>query len=151
MDASYIYEYVLSRIAEDLSPYGFKRSGKGLLFYRYLVDRRIACGISMQKSLNNSPESHSFTFNTACIALWELCDYYGEKLTLAPLKLALGGLHGGVRIGHLCRGHDFWWEVNDEILRNVSIEEYYDQFLHADIVKCAQYLNEQAEKKARGL
>ena len=57
----------------------------------------------------------------------------------------------GVRIGHLCRGHDFWWEVSDEILRNVSIEEYYDQFLHADIVKCARYLNEQAEKKTRGL
>lgn len=150
MDMASIYETVLSGIAEDLLPYGFKRSGKGALFYRYSADRRVACGIEMQKSMFNSPESCSFTFNVGCIDIYGLSDYYGEKLTLGPLRLALKSLYGGgVRLGHLCRGYDYWWEITDEMMSDLSAEEYYAQFLHADILKCARYLDEQARKKER--
>lgn len=150
MDMTSIYEYILSRIAEDLLRYGYKRSGKGTLFYRYSADRQIACGIQMQKSMYNSPESCSFTFNVGCIDIFELSDYYEEKLTLAPLKLALNSLYGGgIRLGHLSRGHDHWWEISDEILSDLSVEEYYNQFLQADILKCVQYLDEQTHKKER--
>ena len=50
-------------------------------------------------------------------------------------------------MGHLSRGHDYWWNITDEILNVFSIEEYYNRFLHADIIKGAEYLNEQARKK----
>lgn len=148
MDMTLIYEYILSRIAEDLLPYGYTKNGKGLLFYRYSADRKIACGIEMQKSMFNSPESYSFTFNVGCIDIYELPDYHKERLTLEPLKLALKSPYGGgIRLGHLCRGHDYWWEITDETLSCISIEEFYRKFLQEDILKCARYLDEQTHKK----
>ena len=69
MDMTSIYEYILSRIAEDLSQYGYKRSGKGSLFYRYSADKKVACAFEMQKSMFNLPDNYSFTFNLGCIAL----------------------------------------------------------------------------------
>lgn len=63
MGSMSIYEYVLSRITEDLLPYGYKRSGKGTLFYKYSADKKVACAFEMQKSVFNSADDYSFTFN----------------------------------------------------------------------------------------
>lgn len=147
MDSMSIYEYILSRIAEDLLPYGYKRSGKGKLFYRYSADKKVACAFEMQKSMFNFPDDYSFTFNLGCIALYNLNGYYKDKLTLETAKLALRHEAGCMRLGHLSRGYDYWWNVTDEILKDFSIGEYYNRFLQPDIVKAAEYLNEQARKK----
>lgn len=150
MDIAEIYDYILFKINEDLTPYGFKRSGKSALFYRYSSDKKVGCAIAMQKSMFNSPESYSFTFNLGCVALHDLSDYYDEKLTLAVIKQAINNYFiGGMRLGHLCRGHDYWWEIDDEILQNITLEEYYSTFLHPDIIKGADILDEQMCKKER--
>ena len=52
-----------------------------------------------------------------------------------------------MRLGHLSRGCDYWWNITDEILNDYSIEEYYNRFLQPDIIKGAEYLSEQARKK----
>ena len=147
MNMTSIYEYILSRIAEDLSPYGYKRSGKSSLFYRYSADKKVGCVFEMQKSMFNSPDDYSFTFNLGCIALYNLNGYYKDKLTLETAKLALRYDAGCMRLGHLSRGCDYWWNITDEILKDFSIEEYYNRFLHPDILKAAEYLREQAHKK----
>lgn len=41
MDSSTIYEYILSRVQADLTPYGYSRSGKSALFYRYSADKKL--------------------------------------------------------------------------------------------------------------
>ena len=146
MDMTSIYEYILSRIAEDLSPYGYKRSGKSSLFYRYSADKKVGCIFEMQKSMFNSPDDYSFTFNLGCIALYNMNGYRKDKLTLETLKLALHP-ELSVRLGHLSRGCDYWWNITDEISNDYSIEEYYNYFLHPDIIKGVEYLNEQAHKK----
>ena len=149
MDVASIYEYILSKIAEDLIPYGYKRSGKGRLFYRYSADKKVGCALEMQKSMFNSPGDYSFTFNLGCIALYNLNGYYKDKLNLEALKLSLTFQADFLRLGHLSRGYDYWWNITDEILKSISIEEYYDRFLKPDIIKGAEYLNEQARKKER--
>ena len=118
MDMTSIYEYILSRIAEDLSPYGYKRSGKSSLFYRYSADKKVACAFEMQKSMFNLPDNYSFTFNLGCIALYNLNGYYKDKLTLETAKLALRYDAGCMRLGHLSRGCDYWWNITDEILKD---------------------------------
>ena len=150
MDMASIYEYVLSRIAQDLLVYGYKRSGKGTLFYKYSDDKKVACVFEMQKSMFNSSDDYSFTFNLGCIALYDLNGYFKDKLTLEAAKLALRYDAGCMRLGHLCRGRDYWWNVTNEILNDYSPQEYYDRFLRPDIIKGAEYLNEQARKKERG-
>ena len=147
MDINVIYEYLLSKISEDLSAYGYKRSGKSTLFYRYSADKKVGCAFEMQKSMFNSPDDYSFTFNLGCIALHNLNGYYKDKLTLETVKLALTFQAGFERLGHLSRGHDYWWNITDEILSDFPTEEYYNRFLHPDIIKGAEYLNEQARKK----
>ena len=147
MNIASIYEYILSRITEDLASYGYKRSGKSTLFYRYSADKKVGCAFEMKKSMFNSPDDYSFTFNLGCIALYNLNGYYKDKLTLEAVKLALTFQAGFNRLGHLSRGNDYWWNITDEILSDFSIEEYYNRFLHSDIIKGAEYLNEQARKK----
>ena len=143
-----IYEYILSRVGEDLKPYGYKRSGKGTLFYCYSADRKVGCAIEMQKSIFNTPESHSFTFNFVCVALYDLPNYSKEKLTLDAIKIALANPYiGGERIGILCRGTDYWWEFTGDKPKKLKIEKYYNRFIHNDIVNTACYLKEVAEKK----
>ena len=146
IDMASIYEYILSRIAEDLLPYGFKRNGKGRLFYRYSADKKVGCVFEMQKSMFNLSDDYSFTFNLGCIALYNMNGYRKDKLTLETVKLALHP-ELSVRLGHLSRGFDYWWNITDKILNDYSIEEYYDRFLYPDIIKGAEYLNEQAHKK----
>ena len=147
MDITVIYEYILSRIQEDLANYGYSRSGKSGLFYRYSADKKVGCAFEMQKSMFNLPDDYSFTFNLGCIALYNLNGYDKDKLTLKTVKLALTFQAGFQRLGHLCRGNDYWWNITNEILSYFSIEEYYNRFLHADIIKGAEYLDEQARKK----
>lgn len=148
MDSTAMYEYILSRIQEDLLPYGYKRSGKGGLFYRYSCEGKVGCAIEMQKSMFNSPGVYSFTFNLGCVALYELNGYYKDKLSLQPLRLATRSYQsGGMRIGHLCRGRDYWWEITDGILKMFTLEKYYELFVQKDIQKAAEYLDEMAIKK----
>lgn len=144
MDINAIYEYILSRISDDLTPYGYKRSGKSGLFYRYSSDKKVGCAFEMQKSMFNSLEGYSFTFNLGCIGLYNLYGYVGDKLTLKTLRYAL---YDAIRLGHLTRGCDYWWEITDEILNDFPIDAYYNQFLHADVIKAADYLNELSHKK----
>ena len=146
MDINVIYEYILSRIAEDLASYGYKRSGKSTLFYRYSADKKVGCVFEMQKSMFNLPDNYSFTFNLGCIALYNINGYRKDRLTLETVKYALHP-ELSVRLGHLSRGNDYWWNITDEILSDFSIEEYYNRFLRSDIIKGAEYLDEQAEKK----
>ena len=49
MDVLSVYEYILSRISEDLTPYGYQRSGKSALFYRYSIDKKIGCAFEIVK------------------------------------------------------------------------------------------------------
>ncbi|MBR6645573.1 MAG: hypothetical protein IKL21_07425 [Clostridia bacterium] len=67
-------------------------------------------------------------------------------MTLEAVRFALHP-ELSVRLGHLSRGCDYWWNITDEILKDFPIEEYYNRFLHSDIIKGAEYLNEQAFKK----
>ena len=149
MDIADIYEYIFLRISEDLLPYGYKRSGKSGLFYRYSADKKVGCAIEMQKSMFNDTDNYSFTFNIGCIALYnlQLHGYCKDKLTLGSVRLAFTDQTGFTRLGHLSRGNDYWWNITDEILSDFSIEEYYNRFLHSDIIKGAEYLDEQARKK----
>ena len=149
MDINVIYENILSRITEDLASYGYKRSGKGTLFYRYSADKKVGCAFEMQKSMFNSPDDYSFTFNLGCIALYNLNGYHKDKLTLEALKLSRLLQTGGKRLGVLSRGSDYWWSINNKTLRKFKIEKYYNQFLQKDIIKGAEYLNEQAQIKER--
>lgn len=146
MDNTTIYEYILSRITEDLIPFGYKRSGKSALFYRYSTDKKVGCVFEMQKSMFNLPNNYSFTFNLGCIALYNINGYRKDKLTLETVKFALHP-ELSVRLGHLSKDCDYWWAITDEILQDYSIEEYYDRFLRHDIIKGANFLDEQAREK----
>ena len=147
MDSTVIYEYLLSRIQEDLANYGYSRSGKSGLFYRYSADKKVGCVIEMQKSMLNSPESYSFTFNLLCVGLYDLDDYFNDRLTISAIRTCLQNPFITERIGILCRGRDYWWEITDDILSEHSMQAYYDRFILDDIQKSAVYLDEQAEKK----
>ena len=147
MDSTVIYEYLLSRIQEDLANYGYRRSGKSGLFYRYSADKKVGCVIEMQKSMLNSPESYSFTFNLLCVGLYDLDDYFNDRLTISAIRTCLQNPFITERIGILCRGRDYWWEITDDILSEHSMQAYYDRFILNDIQKSAVYLDEQAEKK----
>ncbi len=103
--------------------------------------------IEMQKSMFNSSESFSFAFNLGCIALYELSGCNKDKLTLELLKRAMRNPYGGIRIGQLCRGGDYWWEISDEIRKTYTIEEYYNRFIQKDMDNAACYLVELAAKK----
>lgn len=144
MDINAIYHYIFSKINDDLAPYGFQRSGKSGLFYRYSANKKVGCAFEMQKSMFNSPECYSFTFNLGCIGLHNIRGYSGDKLTIKTLRYAF---YDGTRLGHLTRGCDYWWEITDEILHDFPIEAYYDQFLHKDVIKAAEILIEQARQK----
>ena len=148
MDSKAVYDHVLSRVEEDLKHYGYKRSGKGRLFYRYSAYGKVGCVFEMQRSAYNTTDSQSFTFNVGCVALYELSGYYKAKLTAEPLKLILKS-PSAERLGGISRGYDYWWEFSDKILESFPIEEYYDRFLHADIIKCAGYLDDLSRKKER--
>ena len=147
MDSTVIYEYLLSRIQEDLANYGYSRSGKSGLFYRYSADKKVGCVIEMQKSMLNSPESYSFTFNLLCVGLYDLDDYFNDRLTISAIRTCLQNPFITERIGILCRGRDYWWEITDDILSEHSMQAYYDRFILNDIQKSAVYLDEQAGKK----
>ena len=147
MDSTVIYEYLLSRIQEDLANYGYSRSGKSGLFYRYSADKKVGCVIEMQKSMLNSPESYSFTFNLLCVGLYDLDDYFNDRLTISAIRTCLQNPFITERIGILCRGRDYWWEITDDILSEHSMQAYYDRFILNDIQKSAIYLDEQAGKK----
>ena len=147
MDSTVIYEYLLSRIQEDLANYGYSRSGKSGLFYRYSADKKVGCVIEMQKSMLNSPESYSFTFNLLCVGLYDLDDYFNDRLTISAIRTCLQNPFITERIGVLCRGRDYWWEITDDILSEHSMQAYYDRFILNDIQKSAVYLDEQARKK----
>ncbi len=147
VDFAAICEYVLSRVYDDLASYGYKRSGKGKLFYRYTAGGKVGCAVEMKKSMFNSSESFSFTFNISCVALYELKGYAKEKLTLEALKRTAGNSFGGMRIGSLCRGGDYWWEITADIANEYPMEEYYNRFVRNDIEKAACYLEELACKK----
>lgn len=45
MDSAVIYESVLSNVQADLLEYGYARSGKSALFYRYSADKKVGCCI----------------------------------------------------------------------------------------------------------
>ena len=89
MDSAVIYESVLSNVQADLLEYGYARSGKSALFYRYSADKKVGCCIEMQKSMFNFPDNYSFTFNLLCVGLYELDEYYNHKLTVSALKACI--------------------------------------------------------------
>ena len=149
MDSSVIYEYLLSRIQEDLANYGYSRSGKSGLFYRYSADKKVGCVIEMQKSMLNSPESYSFTFNLLCVGLYDLDDYFNDRLTISAIRTCLQNPFITERIGVLCRGGDYWWEITDDVLNEYNLKEFYDNFIQNDIRKSILYLDELAIKKSK--
>ena len=149
MENEVIYEALLSKVQAELEPFGFKRSGKSTLFYRYSHDKKIACGLQMQKSMFNGPEGLSFTFNLLCICVKELKNYSKEHMTIAAIKAGFGDFRVFERIGSLCRGRDHWWNVTDEILSQYSLEDYYTRFIQKDILKTAQHLDIATEIKVK--
>lgn len=149
MEQNSIYEYILSRVQTDLARYGYKRSGKSRFFYQYAVGGKVGCIIEMQKSMFNSPDSYSFTFNLGCIGMYQLLGYQKEKLTLNVLKLALSNPYtGAIRIGQLQRGGDYWWELNENILKMYTLEEYYNRFIQKDIECATECLKKLADEKS---
>ena len=144
-----MYEALLSMVQGELEHFGFKRSGKSTLFYRYSHDKKIACGLQMQKSMFNGPEGLSFTFNYVCICTKELRGYSKEHMTLEAVKAGLGDFRVFERIGSLCRGRDHWWNITEEILKQCSLEDYYHRFLQKDILKTAHHLDIATEIKVK--
>lgn len=149
MDNTEICGYILSRVETDLSPCGYSRSGKGSLFYRFTADKRVGCAVELQRSLFNSPESYSFTFNLLCVGLRDLDDYSGEKLTVSALKACMKKPYVAERIGPLCRGGDYWWEITEEFVAEYGLKGYYDRFIQGDMKKCAAYLDGLAAGKEK--
>ena len=147
MDITAIYESVLTNVQTELLTYGYTRSGKSTLFYRYSADKKVGCCIEMQKSMFNSPDSYSFTFNLLCIGSYELRGYRDRSLTVSVLKSCFSNPFVSKRIGTICRGGDYWWEITPEILEYVDPEEYYDRYIRNDIKAAAAYLDELSEKK----
>lgn len=149
MEQNSIYEYILSRVQTDLARYGYERSGKSRFFYQYAVGGKVGCIIEMQKSMFNFPDSYSFTFNLGCVGLYQLSGFQKEKLTLDVLRNSLKNPYVAIRIGQLRRGADYWWEINDSILKMYTLEEYYNRFIQKDIECAADNLKELADQKAR--
>lgn len=89
MDSAVIYEAFLSKVQADLLNYGYTRSGKSTLFYRYSADKKVGCCIEMQKSMFNLPDDYSFTFNFLCVGSYELNGYHDRRLTVSALKACL--------------------------------------------------------------
>lgn len=145
MEQGEIYEYFLTRVEEDLSPLGYRRSGKGMLFYRYCADKQVACGIEMQKSGFNYPGSYSFTFNLVCVSV-HCFSPQPKTLTLKHLKSSFCYPHNE-RIGSVCRGRDHWWKITEEYLAEYGLNGYYERLIQADILKSGAYLNEKAKSK----
>lgn len=149
MDNNEIYQYILSKVQSDLSEYGYSRSGNSMLFYRYSADKRIACCIEMQKSMFNYSGSYSFTFNLLCVALYELNGYSKDRLTISIIKKCFPNPYVTKRIGMVCRKQDYWWSITDEILSEYGLAQYYDRFLHNDIINAAIYLENRAKDKEK--
>lgn len=147
MDSAVIYESVLSNVQADLLEYGYARSGKSALFYRYSADKKVGCCIEMQKSTFNFPDNYSFTFNLLCVGLYELDEYYNHKLTVSALKACLHNPFISERIGIICRDRDYWWEITDAVSDKRDLEVYYTRFIQNDIKASASYLDKLAEKK----
>lgn len=147
MDSAVIYESVLSNVQADLLEYGYARSGKSTLFYRYSADKKVGCCIEMQKSMFNCSDSYSFTFNFLCVGTHELDGFQDRRLTVSALKACFYDPYISERIGIICRGRDYWWEITDDVLENCDLKEYYDRFVKNDIKTCAAYLDDLAEKK----
>jgi hypothetical protein len=53
------------------------------------------------------------------------------------------------RIGPLCRGGDYWWEITEEFVAEYGLKGYYDRFIQGDMKKCAAYLDGLAAKKEK--
>ena len=134
-----IYTYILSRIEEDVLAMGFRRSGKGVLFYRYSADKQIASGIEMQKSAYSSEDHCVFTFNITCIAAHHVSPR-PKQLTLAHIKVALRTKFE--RIGPAWSAGKGWWEITGEYLEEYGLEGYYDRFVRKEILKCGRYLSD---------
>lgn len=147
MDVKSIYEYFLTRISEDASPDGYKRCGKS--FYRLSAEGKVGCAIEMQRSSNNTVGSCSFTFNLACVALYELRGYGKKTLTREALRLALRSPDTFIRIGHVSRRRDYWWEITEDIMAIYTPSEYYERFIRQDIEKAVLWLRGSAERKKR--
>lgn len=105
----------------------------------------------MQKSLYNSPENYSFTFNLLCVGIYNLNDYFNDKLTLSTIRPYLKDYFLSERIGNLCRGRDYWWNISEDFLHltEQGLEQYYNNSIQNDIIKSAVYLDELAAKKAK--
>lgn len=143
-------EFVLSRMQELLEKDGYRRNGKGTIFYRYHADRRIACVLGMQKSVNNCYGNFEFTFNVGCVSIDDVMDadpnFFGFRLTLAVLKEYLRSCLSD-RIGFICRGYDVWYDLSEYGLMGRNISQYYNDTILPDIEKVRNCLNEQVVKK----
>lgn len=100
----------------------------------------------------NFPDNYSFTFNLLCVGLYELDEYYNHKLTVSALKACLHNPFISERIGIICRGRDYWWEITDAVSDKRDLEVYYTRFIQNDIKASASYLDKSyldklAEKK----
>ena len=92
----------------------------------------------------------NFTFNVGCVTIDEIMDvdstFWGLSLNLTILKEYLrSGL--SERIGHICRGHDVWYELSEYSLMGRELPQYYDDTIRPDIEKVMVYLNELCHKK----
>lgn len=143
------YEHILSKVTDQLEDFGYSRSGKSALFYRYSDDKTVASAIEMQKSILNSEHSFSFTFNLLCIGLYDLEDFFNDKLTVSAIKGNLKSPFLAERIGNICRGSDYWWTIDDEHTNEYTPEKYYDVFIREDIKKAALHLDDLFVKKEK--
>lgn len=139
-DLSYMYDYILDEMAVQLSDYGFKRSGKGLLFYQYYENKKIVCGIKMQKSMDNCRGYHKFTFNIMCSSLrWE--KDVVKQITLKHLQnYDYGVLYD--RIGCVVGPGDKWYLITSNILCGNDEKWFYDKYLRQDIAAAGKFMND---------
>ena len=76
-------------------------------------------------------------------------DYFNDRLTISAIRTCLQNPFITERIGVLCRGRDYWWEITDDVLNEYNLKEFYDNFIQNDIRKSILYLDELAIKKSK--
>ena len=131
-----MYEYILSEMTEILNKEGFIRSGKSF-FYRYGEERTNACVMGFQKSMDNCPDCLRFKIKYDCVTLYDIKDFYGERLNLRILKEHLQGTLRGTE----------WYELSEYTLADKTIADYYRERIAPDVAYAIEHLSSDLQMK----
>ncbi len=131
-----MYEYILSRMNDRLEREGFVRSGKSAFFYRYGDERKNASVIGFQKSVDNVPDCFRFRIKYDFVTVFDIQDFWGERLNLKVLKEHLIGTFRGTR----------WYELSEYSLADKTISDFYEETIYPDIEYAIEHLKNDSKK-----